>query len=404
MTTVLTELETDASRLKAILADLRAVPSSAGWDSLVPCSGTPQTGQDVEYWYLAEFFLSTWVNWESRVARYPKYFGQPPTVFPAAWRSLREECRELADYLWSKDQLDELLAESWKRPAGDHVQSDQIDPGGLYHEVIASHHRISICPPSGGDAGRWRRAVESAAETDRAVRATFDSATATVQRQVRWHLAQYRHSAFDVSWLDANRWKKPPSAYEYAARSSSHEPAWLSDVRRELTSEFAHKEEALRSLGRMATTIGEIGYYNFADDAVSDEMKHGRDSPVGTDVAQVIATDSPGGAESDFKVILDRQSADTKGMDLLGNTLDQLHGDSSSSFVVFITDSWNTPPFERQVMPRVQQAYENGHRFLFLLIGSPETCLSPIQLALRVASVCEEPDPYGRQPRRITLH
>jgi hypothetical protein len=392
----LAKLKTDARQVEAIVADLRAVPSSASWDSLVPCSHTLPTGQDVEYWYLAEFFLSTWANWESRVGRYHKYFGQPPTIVPATWRSLREDCRELADHFWSKDRLDELLAESWQQSAGNEVKSDEIDPGGLYHEIIASHHRISICPPA-SNAGQWRRAVESATETDRAVRAKFDSASPTVQRQVRWHLSQYRHSMFDVSWLDTNRWKKPPSAYEYASRSSRYEPAWLGDMRGELTSEFAHKEEALRSVSRLATAIGEIGYYNFSDDAISDEMEHGRDSPLGTDVVQVIAPDAPAANESDFKLIVDRQSSSTNGMDLLGKTLDQFNGRTLSSFVIFITDSWDTPTFERRLVPRVQQAYENGHRFLFLLVGSPETCISRVQLALCVEAVFEEPDRYGQR-------
>jgi len=398
----LDELKTDAKQLEGILADLHAVPASADWDSLVGCSRTLATGKDVEYWYLAEFFLSIWVNWEGRVVRYPKYFGQPPTVIPASWRTLREQCREFADHFWSKDRLDELLAKSWKQPPTKDAKSEVIDPSGLYHEIIASHHRISICPPT-NDLACWRRAAETATETDREVRAKFDRATSTVQRQVRWHLSQYRHSTFDVSWLDRDRWKKAPSAYEHAARSSAHDPTWLRESKSELTSRVAHKEEVMRGLQRIATAISEIGFYSFADDVTSGEMKYGHDSPVGTDIVQIIAPDSETSGESDFRLIVCKQASCTTGIDLLQKTLDRFNGQPSANFVTLITDSWDTPTFEQNLLPRVQQAHENGHRFLFLLVSSPETCISRIELALNVATPADEPDPFGRPARAIDL-
>jgi len=403
MSKQLSKLKADAKSLKAIVADVKNVPASADRNTLVKCSGSLRTGQDVEYWFLAEYFLSSWVNWRARVTRYQKYFGQPPSVLPSSWRSLRQDCQEFAEHLWSKDKLDERLAEAWRTNGDRKTESELRDAAGLFHEIIASHHRLSICPPAVGSETRWRSAIDAATTVDREVRTRFDSASPIIQRHVRWHLSQFRRNTFDVSWLEPDRWKQPTSAYEYAARACPNKPGWLAEAKTDLNSQFAERDEIVRSLDRIATATAELGFYNFAEDIASDEMKHGQDSPVGTDSVQIVSHPSRTSVQADFMLAISRQPENSDSHAVLQWCIEQLHGRSSPSFVVYFTDSWNAPRFERQVLPDLQRVYDRGNRFLFLLVGSPDTSVSRIPLTLGTPEMASSSLALRTRARRIQL-
>jgi hypothetical protein len=101
---------------------------------------------------------------------------------------------------------------------------------------------------------------------------------------------------------------------------------------------------------------------------------------------------------------ISQQSTDSDSHVVLQLCIELLAERGSPSFVVFLTDSWNAPRFEQQVLPDLQRAYANGNRFLFLLVGSPDTSISRVPLAFETPEMAISASERERPKRSIMLN
>lgn len=384
MSNRLSTLRTESRRLKALLADLiQASREPPSWDATVCCERTLGASVPVERWYLAEHFLTTWQEWKSSVDRHVRYFGTRAEQIPATWKALVTSCANWQKQLWQDSELDQRLAASWqsfetRTPVGNE------DAGTMFRQIIASHHRLMILPSASAYA--WTESRRIATQIDRHVCQVFDASPPGVKRDVIWHLRQYRHATLDFSWLDEARWREGFTAFEHALGNPGPAPEWLAAVRGDLSANLAAHAEIGAVTARIVQAIHEAGFDAFVTDVTSREMAGGLDSPLGSDHAVVVGGHTgPPRALSEPIVLAVARGTGRRGRGalsaVLGNVV-QLLATAASAFAIIVGDSWNASIFAEQFLPQFRELYDHGHRFLFLVVGAPETDVAPIPVTL----------------------
>ena len=226
----------------------------------------------------AEHFLTAWQEWESSFHRHLQYFGTREEEVPTAWKALTVSCAKWQERFWQDPELDRRIAASWRSSQRD-APVGELDPGSLFRQIVASHHRLMILP--GASAYVWPESRAVAKQIDRQIRQTFDASPASLQREVLWHLRQYRHATLDFSWLDEGRWRQGFSALEHAFGTPEPAPDWLGAVQSDLPPGFANREEIGAVVTRIVRATHEAGFDAFVADVTSSEMVGGPNSPLG---------------------------------------------------------------------------------------------------------------------------
>jgi hypothetical protein len=141
-----------------------------------------------------------------------------------------------------------------------------------------------------------------------------------------------------------------------------------------------------RLLDRLKTAIAELGYEAVLEDLSSPELVGGEDSLLGSDQVMVI----PGYLDDASRPIL---LAVTKGWggkepQCFAKVMRQvkarlIEARGAIQVVVVVSDCWYSASFEEEHREELNAFDHNGVRFVFLLVGVPDTVLTriPIEFA-----------------------
>jgi len=144
-----------------------------------------------------------------------------------------------------------------------------------------------------------------------------------------------------------------------------------------------------RLLDRLRTAIAELGYEAVAEDLSSRELIGGEDSLLGSEEVMVV----PGHLEDAARPIL---LAVTKGSG--GNAPQSfakfmrqvktrlIEANGTIRVVVIFSDCWDSASFEEEHREELRAFDKNGVRFVFLLVGVPDSVLIPVPVGLDQAA------------------
>jgi len=387
-------LRAEAVSLQRLADDVAGLASNGtDWQSMVVAPRTLDPDQPIESWYLAEYFLNAWVEWHTVLDRYLRYFGQPLDRIPRVWGRLKIQSKELAGRLQCDPSLDKWIARSCERLLQPDAQSD-ADVSALFHQVINSHSRLALVRNSGEQregGPMWRSSSTAAWGYDRQVKQRLYALPFNLREPLLWHLRHYRHAMLDVSWLDEPRWNEGDearrSAFEDVLGRPSAAPPWIGRFTDDLRSDMPSADQVYRVLCRIMRAIAEIGYECFFDDVTSNEMNPGPDSPLGDEAVRVIRKDMPGGDPALRNIVVGVARGSQKRAfygrpNVLVKLGETLTAAAAPMAAIVLVDSWDTAEFQREHFPAFRLHHARGHRFLFLLVGSPETQVAPLPLDL----------------------
>jgi len=142
-------LRRQAKELNALERDLRVRPEEkVDWERTTMSSAVVGLGTPVERSFLAEYFLTTWTEWQNLYDRYPRYFGRPPESLPRPWHSTAYRCRERAGHLLRDGSLGNVLASSWEEEretelAFPPARDDGAEVAVMYRSMVRNHLRLS---------------------------------------------------------------------------------------------------------------------------------------------------------------------------------------------------------------------------------------------------------------------
>ncbi len=140
-----------------------------------------------------------------------------------------------------------------------------------------------------------------------------------------------------------------------------------------------------RLLGRLKTTIGELGYEAVIEDLMSPELLGGEDSLLASDDVMVV----PGQLADDARPIL---LAVTKGwggkephsfakvMRQVKARLIEARG--TIQVVIVFCDCWDSASFQEEHRDELSAYDKNGVRFVFMLVGVPDRIVVPVPVGL----------------------
>ncbi len=408
-------LKDESRRLTQLKGDVAAcIKKGADWDATVPAVRTLGTDLPVEKWYLAEQFLNAWNEWHTVLTRYLRFLGQPAERIPGAWRKLKLECVGVAKQLQNDSALDERIAVSW---AGvpEVEPGAEVDAQDLFHEIVASHARLALLRHGDREhaAPIWRQSATAAWAYDRQVKERLGRLPLELREQLAWHLRHYRHAMLDASWLDEKRWNEGDearrSAFEEVLGRPSVAPTWIGRFTDDLRSDMPAADQIHRVVWRIVRAIAETGYECFFEDVTSNEMNAGPDSPLGDEAVRVIRKGTPGTDLASANIIIGvAKGAQKRAYYGRPNVLlklgETLTAAPAPVVAIVLVDSWDTAEFQREHFPAFRLHHARGHRFLFLLVGSPETQVAPLPLNLgSQRSQLATTTDFLRPPRRIRL-
>jgi hypothetical protein len=203
-----------------------------------------------------------------------------------------------------------------------------------------------------------------------------------VQDQVQLHLRHYAHSALDLSWLTVSIGGASAflsiSLRRQSVSLALQRPAGLPEIETPISGAVA------RLLDRLKTAIADLGYDAVLEDLSSPELVGGEDSLLGSDQVMVI----PGYLDDESRPIL---LAVTKGwggkepqsfakvMRQVKARLIEARG--AIQVVVVSCNCWDSGSFEEEHREELSAFDKNGVRFLFFLVGVPDTVLTQVPIA-----------------------
>jgi hypothetical protein len=409
MASIRDELKAQQASLRRLHDDLRDTSfAKRDWNDAVRARRTLGSDETIEHWFLAEHFLLTWSNWQGLFDRYCRYFGRPVDSFPKTWTQLVAQC-ELLAFILARDQtLDDTISKSWVEPdplPDQNAKRRGHDVASIFLRIAGSHERAALLSlaervqpkfDSRKDGGKAIAAMSVKLE-----RAPFEVAQSIVfeqnerlieywqelprrvQDQVWVHVRHYLHSVLGVSWLvDAApgmsallgiSWRKQ------AVSIALHEPPELSGLADPIPGSVA------RLLERLKTAIAELGYEAVVEDLISADLIGGEDSLLGSDDVMVL----PGHlADSSRPILLavtrgwagKEPQSFAKVMRQVKTRLIEANG--SIKVVVVFCDAWDSGSFQEEHREELSAHSAHGVRFLFMLVGVPESVPVPVPVRL----------------------
>jgi hypothetical protein len=412
------ELKSQHASLRRLHDDLRDTSfAKRDWNDAVRARRTLGSDETIEHWFLAEHFLLSWSNWQGRFDRFCRYFGRPTGTFPKTWTQLTIQC-ELLAYILARDHtLDELIAKSWVDPDIASTRKERgrsYDIASVFMEIARNHERAALVslaetlqpkfgplkgegtpvaamsdmlqPAPFGMAQPFEMARSVVFEQNEQLMERWPELPRRVQDEVWVHLRHYLHAVLGVSWLvDAApamsalanlSWRKQPVSI------ALHEPTELSALADPISASLA----AL--LERLKTAIAEFGYAAVADDLISADLVGGEDSLLGSDDVMVV----PGHLADAARPILLAVTRGWAGKEPLAFTkiirqvkARLIEANGAIKVVVVLCDAWDSASFQQEHREELNAHSMNGVRFLFMLVGVPESTPIPVPVGLKGA-------------------
>jgi hypothetical protein len=141
-------------------------------------------------------------------------------------------------------------------------------------------------------------------------------------------------------------------------------------------------------LERLKPAIAEFGYAAVADDLISADLVGGEDSLLGSDDVMVV----PGHLADAARPILLAVTRGWAGKEPLAfaKILRQvkawlIEANQSIKVVVVFCDAWDSASFQQEHREELNAHSMNGVRFLFMLVGVPESTPIPVPVGLKGA-------------------
>jgi hypothetical protein len=397
------ELRSRGAVLRRLYSDLSGTAfARIPWNAHVLARQALGSDERIEHWFLAEHFLISWNNWQGRLERFCRYFGQPHDSFPKTWTDLIAKCEGLVFRLGRDEVLDEAIAKSWVDPSiglNGAVKPRSIDIPSIYTQISRSYERAELMSKAEGVKLRFARKEHSLEQmvSEREVFAMARSVIfeqnerlvelwqelpRSIQDQVWVHLRHYLHSVIGVSWLvDQTDPTSNVSALVGIAWSRKSMSLSLQESASLLRPDSLVSGVVARTLDRIKTTIAEMGYEAVMEDLSSSEMMGGEDSLLASDDVMVV----PGHLAGTPRPIL---LAVTKGWNgkeprsftrVIRQVKARLtESNGSIKAVIVFCDCWDSASFEDEQREELRAHAQNGVHFLFVLVGVPDKTLVPI--------------------------
>ena len=402
------ELRSRHLSLRRLHDDLRESSfARLGWNTEVRARRTLGSNDTIEHWFLAEHFLLNWSNWTGLLNRFCRYFGQDIHSFPKAWSQLIAKCDWLVFTLARDRALDEAIAKSWLDPEptiGRQDKREGYDVSSIYTRIARNYERVEALsraqhvqlgwslkekllkqmPLRPGEFAVSRSVVLE--QNDRLLDQWHDLPR-RVEDQVFAHLRHYLRSTLGVSWLaDPTQGVSALMSLSWRGKPVSlafENPTELAKLDSPMSGSVA------KLVDRLRVAISEIGYDAVIEDLSSPELIGGADSLLGSDDVMVI----PGYLEDGARPIL---LAATKGWGgnaprSFAKVMRQvkarlIEANGAVRVVIVFCDCWDSASFGEEHREELDAFARNGLRFVFFLIGVPQSRLVAIPVGFAGAS------------------
>ena len=400
------ELRSRYDVLRRLYDDLRETTfARLDWHAEVLARRTLAQDERIEHWFLAEHFLVTWSNWRGLFDRFCRYFGQPADSFPKTWSQLIANCDVLVFRLTRDRNLDGIIARSWSDPDHSAFRPDsrrRYDIATIFSQIARAHERAEFLRRSEKLELRLPSKevqIENLAADGKALAVTrmivdeqnnglvtrWFELPRRVQDQVWFHLRHYLHSTVVVSWL-VDFAEPGVSALLSLSLRTQFMPRPIRRITFDRDASPPPASAVLeRLLGRLETTIGELGYKAVVEDLISNDMIGGDDSLLASNQVTII----PGNMDDASRPILLGVTRGWNGKDSLSfprvmrqvrTRLTEARG--GIKHVVVFCDGWDSPAFDEEHREELEAHARQGVRFRFMLVGVPDRVLGALPVDL----------------------
>lgn len=393
-----------AGSLRRMLPEVpNALSSERVWYEDIAARRTLGHNSRVEAWFLAQFFLETYVDWRDFVGRWTRYFGQSDSRTARSSERLNRHCRtRFVNGLPFAPALRHCLQQMWTETLhgireaskgmpvdlGDSLEGPQNENGSqvaadsLMHELIRCdrHYRVAVLAESQAGIGSFGL-IEIAQAMNTAVEDWLGKATEETREEVRFYVRHYRHSMLRLSWLGADD-EEAAAGYVTTLNKVLKERrspmSWLHTLIDELAHDEAMSDVDLqlanRVLSRIADAVEELGYECFAEDLSSRDFLGSDDSPVGSDRVNVIPSRHKGACHSIVVAVAQGASRTTgTGFPRIMRRLKThlIECASTTRVAIVLCDQWDSRSFADEHFDELRAHYRKGVRFVFLVAGTP---------------------------------
>lgn len=416
MSDALRGLRNQARDLEKLLKDVKQSERQTSLDSTVDARNSLGDEVVVSRWALLEHFLVTFVEWNQIHERYVRYFGQTEHTASPRWHHLRHECAQTcynisAGANQAYQELPSRFAQQWLPQAPGHIRHSDGSPDveALYHEIVQADlqwRTAMACRwqpespledlwqfvsearyPQTPAASAWQNLANDLRGTQQRLLARFSELEPAAQSDLRYFLRNYRHATLRVSWLEQQGRDNDNSLLFAINNGESGRVSVLRDfLEIELMRDDRPDKEYRivdRVLGRIADAIREIGYESFVDDVTSEDFLGGEDSPLGSAEINII----PGKGHTACCPVLVAVSRGASRRSKLGfgKIMQEVKVHLTScagvtKAVIVLCDTWDSRSFIDEHYVELQAHHRKGVRFLFLMIGAPNTAVSGVRV------------------------
>lgn len=386
--------------LSALRADLTRVRAAAlPWGTAVHADRTLPSGEPVEAWYLAGFFLRLWANGSARAAwKKTMAEGRRSVLDSESDNRMPSQRRvdALADELSQDPSLDPYLAEHVEMLAESLIgpSPDSRYAGGLVRSTVETHEwcvLLSVlADPQRDPLFIGRRATfpsfrKSLRRLARSVGEFALSLSETQRTQAAELMTNYRNATLAFSWMPYCQ-GDPESNIEDPLFPDQKEMA----MSRELAARIARDCEGVEGVPvaalqavveRIAGAILQRGYREFADDIASPGLFADRDLD-GTGIPiNVIPGDHSGQCAPLLVAVA--QAGRTKGLvkiiPLVRRHL--IDCDRITKVVIIVSDEWK-PGILGDSLGDLKSHVAKGKKIIFLLAPQPGTSVVHMPISL----------------------
>ena len=411
MSDAVRSLRRQARELASFLQDLQEC-EQVPLDEPVSADRSVGVGTKVTHWVLIEHFLMNLVEWNDLHTNYLRYSGRTEEsriVSDRLWKRMGG-CNELSrEFAVGRDYADlpERLRMSWTSENGGtteiariHREEQVLDAEALFQEVVQYDLRVrtasveswqgpgvssskmqSVLPPNSG----WRTLVSELEDSRKTLRTMFIDAGPEPLDEVRFYLRNYRYATMRLSWLEPKEQDGGKSflfeLHRDFRESELNIGQFLEEVRKVTNGNAVPLADQV--LTRITSAISEVGYANFVKDVTDPDFVGGQDSPLGWSDINVIPGSSQGACHPMLVAITRGPSRQGKlGFPVVMDQMKQHLSDCAgiTKVVVVLTNSWNTKSFMQDHYDDLRAFHRDGVRYLFLLIGAPNTSLSVVNV------------------------
>jgi hypothetical protein len=300
------------------------------------------------------------------------------------------------------ERLDEIVHESWL--TGFVAEEPEATPRSVYHLFVTNHRRIDLLlrastwedePVEGTEPASprrpvWPRCLDEAMQFNSRSLRVWQELPRRVREGCLWHLRQYRRATLLASWLVANSHLagvRQPSALLHVLTQEPIVHPTIEDFARRLEIEEQDRQTVNRVLHRVTTAIADFGYEGFVEDVASGDFLGGDDSPAGSNRINIIPSKVGGDCRTTLLAV---SRGNKKGAALsfgkimalvLAHLLDCT---DRTRVVIFLCDLWS-PDLLDDHLEGLRAHHRRGVRFLFLMVGTPDSVVAPVAVDLGAA-------------------